>query len=316
MPSPGNNRPPGWGPGRAANGPRAPPAVHRAALRPTTLPLRRARSRQIRLLHLLRAARRHRPAVRRRSGVAAASGDCQPDATGAAPAPGAAAPNAATPNAVGPAPRQQPPARRRASARWWLVSRHRQPHAASRPAAAIRAPPARPQGPPAQANRPPPQASPPPRPQGPPAQVNRPPPQPAPAAIARPTPPAAPVAWPAPPPPRPARRRRLPRLLQSRLHRRRRDLQQRRLPSHRPVRPESPSSTAPAVKQKSRAGAIRRGASFHSLTNVSALNVSTDASRPGRPSAGRIGRAAWCRRTPAPPRSSPRRRIWRSCRTG
>ena len=50
---------------RAANGPRAPRAEHRAALRPTTLSLRRVRSRQILLLHLLRAARRHRRAVRR-----------------------------------------------------------------------------------------------------------------------------------------------------------------------------------------------------------------------------------------------------------
>ena len=51
------------GRGRAANGPRAPPAVHRAAPRPATLPLRRARSRQ---LHRLRAVQRQRRAVRRR----------------------------------------------------------------------------------------------------------------------------------------------------------------------------------------------------------------------------------------------------------
>jgi ribonuclease BN (tRNA processing enzyme) len=49
---------------------------------------------------------------------------------------------------------------------------------------------------------------------------------------------------------------------------------------------------------------------------VRSISAATDASRPANPSADQTGPAAGCRRTPAPPRSLPRRRTWRSCRTG
>ena len=171
-PAPGGQRPPGAA-GRTPGG--APP---------NNAVVARVRSRQILLLHLLQAARRHRRAVRcaasagrpsdglRRVGPPPGIANRTPP--GGAPAPGTAAPNAATPNAVGPAPRQQPPvgAGRPPGGGPSLGIANRTPPAG--PPSQSAAPPARPQGPPAQANRPPPQASPPPRPQGPPAQVNRP----------------------------------------------------------------------------------------------------------------------------------------------
>ena len=153
MPSPGNNRPPGWGP--APGGQRPPGAAgrHRAALRPTTLPLRRAR----RAKSCCSTCSGQRDAIAGRSAagqVGRLRGDCQPDAAGGSSA-RTAAPSSNAERGR-PAPRhslRSAPA----SARWWSAPgiANRTPPAG--PPSQSAAPPARPQGPPAQANRPPPQ---------------------------------------------------------------------------------------------------------------------------------------------------------------
>ena len=146
MPSPSNNRPPGWGP--APGGQRPPGAARpytgrRAA--PTTLPLRRVRSRQILLLQPAPGSATPSPGGRAASaGVRppaaawrAASGDCQPDAAGGPQRQELLLPMQQRrtrsarrhANSLRPAPGVRP---------GWTAARHRQPHAASRPAAAIR----------------------------------------------------------------------------------------------------------------------------------------------------------------------------------
>ena len=132
MPSPNNNRPPdnkrppGWGPSAG----------------------RRSAQQRCRCAECVRAksccstCSRQRDAIAGRSAAcgrssvrpvaACRAGDCQPDATGGAPALGTAAPKAATPNAVGPAPRQQPPVG--ASVRPVVVRLPASPTARRRPA--------------------------------------------------------------------------------------------------------------------------------------------------------------------------------------
>jgi hypothetical protein len=110
------------------------------------------------------------------------------------------------------------------------------------------------------------------------------------------------------------RRRRGPRHQRGRLPspgRCRRVPRQSRKPARLASHLRSSAASASAVEIEPRRSAPAR--SSHVMNYPIAWR---DAARPARPSAGRIDPQAGCRRTPAPRRSSPRRRIWRSCRTG